>query len=187
MFTTTDVKALPNLSYSALEPTPPFPREAGRWRLAGVLVPAVAVSLLTSSAMFMKMTTAGVGFGFFGDPLIWRGLDLLNKKIPNWQKYLELRQYVKTLIRVLMFTNIFKHAPQGYSYKCPADNYTPTYWRSEQSSTTSTTSLRRAPAIETRFTERRPRSSTGRVKRRNSRCHPQGPRRKGGRRTRCGK
>jgi hypothetical protein len=44
--------------------------------------------------MFMKATYAGVGFGFFGDPLIWRGLDFLNKKIPNWQKYLELRKYV---------------------------------------------------------------------------------------------
>ena len=45
----------------------------------------------------MKATYAGVGFGFFGDPLIWRGLDLLNRKVPNWQKYLELEKYVKWL------------------------------------------------------------------------------------------
>ena len=44
--------------------------------------------------MFMKMVTGGIGFGFFSDPLIWRGLDFLNEKIPNWQKYLELRKYV---------------------------------------------------------------------------------------------
>ena len=44
--------------------------------------------------MSMKMTTAGIGFGFFGDPLIWRGLDLLNKKFPHWQKLLEIRKYV---------------------------------------------------------------------------------------------
>lgn len=62
--------------------------------MAGVLVPAVAVGLLTSSAMFMKMVTGGIGFGFFADPLIWRGLDFLNKKVPDWQKYLELRKYV---------------------------------------------------------------------------------------------
>ena len=44
--------------------------------------------------MFTKMMTAGVGLGFFSDPLIWRGLDLLNRKIPDWQKYLELRKFV---------------------------------------------------------------------------------------------
>ena len=84
-----------DVDHSALSPTPPFPQETPRLRLAGVLVPAVAVGLLTTSAMFMKMTTAGIGFGFFGDPLIWRGLDLLNKNFPNWQKLLEIRQYVK--------------------------------------------------------------------------------------------
>ena len=46
--------------------------------------------------MFMKMTTAIIGFGFFGDPLIWRGLDLLNKNFPHWQKLLEIRKYVKS-------------------------------------------------------------------------------------------
>ena len=80
---------------SALSPTPPFPQETPRLKLAGVLVPAVAIGLLTTSAMFMKMTTAGIGFGFFGDPLIWRGLDLLNKNFPHWQKLLEIRKYVK--------------------------------------------------------------------------------------------
>jgi hypothetical protein len=49
--------------------------------------------------MFMKATYAGVGFGFFGDPLIWRGLDLLNKKFPNWQKLLEIRKYVNALAK----------------------------------------------------------------------------------------
>lgn len=82
---------------SALSPTPPFPQEALRLKLAGVLVPAVAIGLLTTSAMFMKMTTAGIGFGFFGDPLIWRGLDLLNKNFPHWQKLLEIRKYVQNI------------------------------------------------------------------------------------------
>lgn len=81
-------------TFSALSATPPFPQETPRYKLAGVLVPILAVSLLTTSAMFMKATYAGVGFGFFGDPLIWRGLDLLNKKYPNWQKLLEIRKYV---------------------------------------------------------------------------------------------
>ena len=47
--------------------------------------------------MFMKMNNLVIGFGFFGDPLIWRGLDWLNKTYPNWQKLLELRKYVHQL------------------------------------------------------------------------------------------
>ena len=79
---------------NALSPTKPFPEEKPRLIMASVLAPMVAVSLLTSSAMFMKGVTGGVGFGFFGDPLIWRALDLLNRKIPNWQKFLELRNSI---------------------------------------------------------------------------------------------
>ncbi|KAL9101654.1 MAG: hypothetical protein Q9163_003110 [Psora crenata] len=79
---------------NALSPTKPFPQEKPRLILAGVVAPLLAVSLLTSSAMFMKIVTGGVGFGFFGDPLIWRGLDYLNKKVPNWQKLLELRNSI---------------------------------------------------------------------------------------------
>ncbi|KAL8868900.1 MAG: hypothetical protein Q9174_004679 [Haloplaca sp. 1 TL-2023] len=76
---------------NALSPTAPFPKEKPRLILASVLVPGVAVSLLTTSAMFMRMTTFGVGVGFFSDPLIWRGLDWLNTNYPNWQKLLEIR------------------------------------------------------------------------------------------------
>lgn len=42
----------------------------------------------------MKGVTFGIGFGFFGDPIISRGLDLLNRNFPNWQKLLELRNTV---------------------------------------------------------------------------------------------
>ena len=79
---------------NALSPTKPFPQEKPRLILAGVLVPLVAVSLLTSSAMFSKGVTGGIGFGFFGDPLIWRGLELLNKKFPHWQRLLEIRNSI---------------------------------------------------------------------------------------------
>jgi len=32
-----------------------------------------------------------LGFGFFGDPLIWRAASYLNRKFPHWQKLLEIR------------------------------------------------------------------------------------------------
>ena len=97
--------------HSALSPTSPFPQEAPRLRLAGILIPIVAVTLFTSAAMFMKATYAVVGFGFFGDPLIWRGLDLLNRKVPNWQKYLELEKYVNMPSKVKTLAYFFKFYP----------------------------------------------------------------------------
>jgi len=63
-------------------------------RLAGVIVPLLGVSLFVTSYMFTKGVTFGIGFGFFGDPIISRGLDWLNRTIPNWPKLLELRKYV---------------------------------------------------------------------------------------------
>jgi hypothetical protein len=74
-----------------LEPTPPFPRNKYHYRLAAVVAPMLLMSLFVTSYMFMKGVTFGVGFGFFGDPIISRGLELLNRKFPKWQQLLELR------------------------------------------------------------------------------------------------
>ncbi|KAK5169572.1 uncharacterized protein LTR77_005549 [Saxophila tyrrhenica] len=76
---------------NALSPTPPFPHDMYRLRIAAVIVPMLAVSIFVTSYMFMKGLTFGAGFGFFGDPVIQRGLKWLNTNYPNWQKLLELR------------------------------------------------------------------------------------------------
>lgn len=76
---------------NALSPTKPFPQEAYRLRLAGVVVPLLGVSIFVTSYMFMKGLTFGAGVGFFGDPVIFPCLNWLNKTFPNWQKLLELR------------------------------------------------------------------------------------------------
>ncbi|KAB8292447.1 hypothetical protein EYC80_008167 [Monilinia laxa] len=76
---------------NALSPTPPFPQETPRLKLAACLAPLLLISMFTSSYMFMKMNGFFVGFGFFGDPLIWRGLTYLNREFPHWQKLLEIR------------------------------------------------------------------------------------------------
>lgn len=55
-------------------------------------MPLFGVSLFVTSYMFMKGVTFGIGFGFFGDPVISAGLDWLNRAFPNWQKLLELRK-----------------------------------------------------------------------------------------------
>lgn len=79
---------------NALSPTSPFPKDIYRLRLAALLVPLLLVSLFVNSYMFMKGVTFGIGFGFFGDPVITRGIALLNRKFPHWQKLLELRNTV---------------------------------------------------------------------------------------------
>ncbi|EME88861.1 uncharacterized protein MYCFIDRAFT_125916 [Pseudocercospora fijiensis CIRAD86] len=76
---------------NALSPTPPFPRDLFRLRIAAVVVPLLGVSIFVTSYMLVKGITFGVGFGFFGDPLIQRGLVWLNSHFPKWQKLLELR------------------------------------------------------------------------------------------------
>jgi hypothetical protein len=76
---------------NALSPTAPFPKEKPRLKLAACLVLVLLISMFTSSYMFMKMNGLFVGFGFFGDPVIWRGLSYLNREFPHWQKLLEIR------------------------------------------------------------------------------------------------
>lgn len=76
---------------NALSPTPPFPQDVYRLRLASLLVPVLAASIFTSNYMVVKGISFGVGFGFFGDPVTSRGLHWLNQNFPNWQKMLEIR------------------------------------------------------------------------------------------------
>ncbi|KAF7192579.1 hypothetical protein HII31_06088 [Pseudocercospora fuligena] len=76
---------------NALSPTSPFPRDLFRLRIAAVVVPLLGVSIFVTSYMLVKGITFGVGFGFFGDPVIQQGLVWLNSHFPKWQKLLELR------------------------------------------------------------------------------------------------
>lgn len=76
---------------NALSPTAPFPKEKPRMKLAAVLLPVLLISMFTSAYMFMKMNGFVIGFGFFGDPVIMRGLSYLNRKFPHWEKLLEIR------------------------------------------------------------------------------------------------
>lgn len=79
---------------NALSPTAPFPKNSYRIRLAVAVSPLLLMSLFVSSYMFTKSVTFTVGFAFFGDPVITRGLSLLERRFPNWQKLLELRNTV---------------------------------------------------------------------------------------------
>lgn len=65
-----------------------------RLRLAGVLASGLLVALLTSSYVFMKIATFSVGLAFFGDPLIQRGIQYLNREYPHWKELSQLQKYV---------------------------------------------------------------------------------------------
>ncbi|KAH9890750.1 hypothetical protein F4778DRAFT_366447 [Xylariomycetidae sp. FL2044] len=79
---------------NALSPTAPFPKDVYRLRLASLILPVLLMSLFVSSYMFIKGTTFGVGFAFFGDPIIVPFLKWLNRQYPNWQKLLEVRNTI---------------------------------------------------------------------------------------------
>lgn len=76
---------------NALSPVTPFPRRRPKMKLAACLLPVFLGSLFTTSYMVAKATSFAVGFGFFGNPIITPAMEYLNKKIPNWQRFLELR------------------------------------------------------------------------------------------------
>ncbi|KAK7712745.1 hypothetical protein SLS57_007699 [Botryosphaeria dothidea] len=76
---------------NALSPTPPFPRNTYRLRLAALVVPLLLTSAFVSSYLFMKGVTFASGFVFFGDPVLSRSLTWLNSHFPHWQKLLEIR------------------------------------------------------------------------------------------------
>ncbi|KAI0018944.1 hypothetical protein F4780DRAFT_771529 [Xylariomycetidae sp. FL0641] len=79
---------------NALKPTPPFPPHVYQLRLAGLILPLLLVSIFTTSHMFVKGVTFGLGFAFFGDPIIVRGYTWLNRRYPHWQKLLDARNTI---------------------------------------------------------------------------------------------
>lgn len=80
---------------NALSPTPPF-SQSKRLQLAAMVAPLFLISLLIRPEWVYKSMTLMNGFIFFTDPLQQRGIALLNEKIPDWPKYLEIRN---TLLR----------------------------------------------------------------------------------------
>lgn len=77
--------------YSALSPTLPF-RDSVRLKLAGIASGLFLASLVIPPGLVARGISFGVGFGFFGQPLITRGIHWLNVNVPNWPQYLELRK-----------------------------------------------------------------------------------------------
>ncbi|TVY71441.1 hypothetical protein LSUE1_G007673 [Lachnellula suecica] len=92
------VKALPHMIgeivdnwerfANAISPTPPF-SHLSFLRLEGALLPLFLTSLFVPQYLVCKTTGFAIGFILFGDPVISRGLEVLNEKTPNWLEMLE--------------------------------------------------------------------------------------------------
>ena len=78
---------------NALSPTPPFPHTT-RHQIAAIVVPILLGSFFVKPAHIVYGTSFFSGLIFFSDPLLQRGIKMLNEKIPDWPKYLELRNTV---------------------------------------------------------------------------------------------
>lgn len=62
-------------------------------RLVAILLPLLfGASVFLTPYILVKSTSFLIGFVFFGDPILSRGLDWLNRTIPDWQKLLEPRK-----------------------------------------------------------------------------------------------
>jgi hypothetical protein len=79
---------------NALSPTPPF-SQTKRLQLAGIVAPLFLISLFIHAKWVYHSMVLINGIIFFTDPLQQRGIALLNEKIPDWPKYLELRNTLK--------------------------------------------------------------------------------------------
>lgn len=78
-----------------LSPMPPFPMVTPYLRLVGVLTFALLASFIISSYAFVKISTFLSGFFFFGDPVIQRIVEFLDRRYTHWKRLLELQKYVQ--------------------------------------------------------------------------------------------
>ena len=115
---------------NALSPTPPFSQK-NRLQLGAIFAPILLTSLFIQAQWVVRGATFGIGFGFFSDPLIMRGVHWLNTNIPDWPKYLEIRntllrgvptnaQLTITLLRIGE-ANRAPLPPPPTSYEAPPD------------------------------------------------------------------
>lgn len=99
------------------------------------------MSLFTSSYAFAKLSTFFFGFGFFGDPVLWRIMAFLDRRFKHWKQLLELQKYVRSSKAheyLLMYTQF---TSPGNPNECPTRPHPTTYRRSKHRTSPSTTKL----------------------------------------------
>lgn len=77
---------------NALLPPQPYPQTMARYKLAGAIgVPLIIVTAVVPAWIWHRLASFTLGFAFFGQPLINRGIAFINEKVPNLAELLDLR------------------------------------------------------------------------------------------------
>lgn len=69
-----------------LSPVPPFSRRDQEIRIAGLLTPLLVGSWFLTANVIFRLATLFIGIGIFGDPMITRGLEFLDRVQPDWKQ-----------------------------------------------------------------------------------------------------
>lgn len=77
---------------NALLPPQPYPQTLARYKLAGAIgVPLILVTAFVPAWIWHRLSSFALGFGFFGQPLIDRGIKFIQEKVPNLPELLDIR------------------------------------------------------------------------------------------------
>lgn len=77
---------------NALSPPPPYPPNTARYKIAGaIFVPLILATAFVPAWIWHRASSFSLGFAFFGQPLIDRGIEFFITHVPNWQELLDLR------------------------------------------------------------------------------------------------
>ena len=71
---------------------PPFPKYQARLRLAAIFAPLLLAAFVVPAEAVVHGTSFLIGVVFFSQPVLTRMYEELNRRVPNWQEYLELRR-----------------------------------------------------------------------------------------------
>jgi hypothetical protein len=79
--------------HSALSPPPPYPRNWAQVKIAGlILLPTMFATAVIPAWVWMRGASFAFGFGFFGQPVIDKAIEVFVEKVPDWRVKLDIRK-----------------------------------------------------------------------------------------------
>ncbi|BGP14892.1 hypothetical protein JCM10213_003753 [Rhodosporidiobolus nylandii] len=103
---------------NALSPPKPYPQYRAREQLAfKVLAPVAVVFTVVPARMWAYVASFTFGLLFFGQPLLIRGFNLLNEKVPDWQERIDLRNTIlsKVPTNAQVVLHVIRVAERAYT------------------------------------------------------------------------
>ncbi|KAI5453283.1 hypothetical protein NCC49_006306 [Naganishia albida] len=89
---TGDIADLSECLANALSPPRPYPPNIARFKLAGaIFAPLFLATAIVPAWIWHRVASFSLGFAFFGQPVIDRGLAAFVRAVPDWKDKLDLR------------------------------------------------------------------------------------------------